>query len=75
MAMAVMLKNKLLSLKTAINDGPATCLLDSGAAHNFLSVDWCQANGLEFDSTEHFSLYSADVQEVSAAGKLSALWI
>ena len=57
MAMVVMLNNQLLSLKTVINDGSATCLLDSGATHNFLPADWCQANGLKLDSIEHFSIY------------------
>ena len=70
MAMVVMLNNQLLSLKTVINDSPATCLLDSGATHNFLSADWCKANGLQFDSTEHFSVRLADGQEVSAVGKV-----
>ena len=65
-----MLNNQLLSLKTAINDSPATCLLDSGAAHNFLSADWCQTNGLKLDSTEHFSIHLADGQEVSSVGKV-----
>ena len=69
-AMVVMLNNQLLSLKTVINDSPATCLLDSGATHNFLSVDWCKANGLKFDSTKHFYVYLADRQEVSAVIKV-----
>ena len=70
MAMVVMLNNQLLSLKTVINDSPATCLLDSGATHNFLSADWCKANSLKFDSTEHFSVYLADEKKVSAMGKV-----
>ena len=70
MAMIVMLNNQLLSLKTVINDSPATCLLDSGATYNFLSADWCKANGLKFDSTEYFSIYLADRQEVSAVEKV-----
>ena len=68
-----MLNNQLLSLKTVINDSPATFLLDSGATHNFLSADWCKANGLKFDSTEHFSVHLADRQEVSAVGKVKVL--
>ena len=68
-AMVVMLNNQLLSLKTVINDNPATCLLDSGATHNFLSADWYKANGLKFDSTEHFSVYLAFGQEVTAVRK------
>ena len=67
--MVVKLNNQLLSLKTIVNDSPATCLLDSGATHNFLSADWCQANGLKSVSTEHFSLHLVDRQEVSAVGK------
>ena len=70
MAMVVLLNNQLLSLKTIINDSPAICLLDSGATHSFLSADWCQANGLKFDSTKHFSVYLADEQEISAVGKV-----
>ena len=69
MAMVVILDKQLLSLKTVINDSPATCLLDSGATHNFFSADWCKANGLKVDSTEHFSVYLVDGQEVSAVGK------
>ena len=68
--MVVMLNNQLISLKTVNYDSPATCLLDSGVAHNFLSADWCQANGLKFDSAEHFGVYLADRQEVSAVGKV-----
>ena len=64
--MVVMLNNQLLSLKTIINDSPATCLLDSGAIYNFLSADWCKANGLKFDFMEHFSVCLVDRQEVSA---------
>ena len=70
MAMVVMLNNQLLSLNTVINDSPATCLLDSGTTHNFLSADWCKVNCLKFDSTEHFSVCLADRQEVSAVGKV-----
>ena len=69
-AMVVILNNQLLSLKTIINDSPATFLLDSGATHNFLSADWSKANGLKVDSTEQFSIYLADRQEVSAVGKI-----
>ena len=72
-AMVVMLKNQLLSLKTLVNDIPTTCLLDCGATHNFLSVDWYQANGLKFNSNEHFGVYSSDRQEVSAVEKLCTL--
>ena len=36
----------------------------------FLSADWCRANGLKFDSTEHFSIYLADGQEISAMGEV-----
>ena len=68
--MVVMLNNQLLSLKTVINDCPATCLLDSGATHKFLSADWCKVNGLKFDSTEHFSVCLANRQEVSAEEKV-----
>ena len=68
-AMVVMLNNQLLSLKTVFNDSPATCLLDNGATHIFLSADWCKANSLKVDSTEHFSVYLADGQEVSVYGK------
>ena len=70
MAMLVMLNNQLLSLKTVINNSTATCLLDSGETQDFLSADCCQANSLEFNSTEHFSIYLADKQEVSAVGKV-----
>ena len=70
MVMVVMLNNQLLSLNTVINDSPANCLLYSGAIHNFLSADWCQANGSEFNSTKHFSVYLADEQEVSSVGKV-----
>ena len=59
-AMVVILNNQLLSLKTVINDSPATSLLDSGATHIFLSADWCKANGLKIDSTEHFSVCLAN---------------
>ena len=65
-----MLNNQLLSLKTVINDSPATCLLDSGATLKFLSADWCKANSLKLDSTEHFSVYLVDVQEVPTVGKV-----
>ena len=58
--MVVILNNQLLSLRTVINDSPATCLLDNGVTHNFLASDWCQANGLLVNSTEHFSVYLAD---------------
>ena len=62
MAIVVMLNNQLLSLMTVINDSPATCLLDNYATHSFLSADWCQANGLKFDFSKHFSVYLADKQ-------------
>ena len=71
-AMVVMLSNQLLSLKTIINDIPATCLLDSGATHNFLSADWCQANDLKFDSIEYFSIHLPDRKEVSPVGKVKS---
>ena len=66
----VMLSNQLLSLELMINDSSATCLLDSGASHNFLSLDWCQANGLRWDSAEQFGVHLADGQEVPAVGKV-----
>ena len=46
MDMVVILHNQLLSLKSVINDSPATRLLNSGETHNSLSEDWCQAIGL-----------------------------
>ena len=69
--MVVMLNNQLLSLKTVINNSPATYLSGSCATHNFFSADWCKANGLKFDSTEHLSVRLADRQEVSAVGKFN----
>ena len=61
-----MLNNQLLSLKIVINNSPAICFLDIGATYSFLLADWCQANSLEFDSTEYFIVYLADGQGVSA---------
>jgi len=71
--MVVMLSNQLLSLDTTIGDRQATCLLDSGASHNFLSADWCQVGGLVYESSKHFDVRLADGQEVPAIGKIRCL--
>ena len=70
MSMVVVLNNQMLSLKTVINDCPATCLLDSGATHTFWSIDWCKACGLKVDSIEYFSIHLSDEQKVSDEGKV-----
>ena len=71
--MVIVLNESLLTLRTLVDGKFADCLLDSGALHNFLSVNWCESNGLEYEKGKWFSVQLADGQEVPAVGKLCCL--
>ena len=71
--MVIVFNELLLMLRTLVDGKFADCLLDSGALHNFLSVNWCESNGLEYKQGKWFSVQLADGQEVPAGGKLYCL--
>ena len=55
-------------------DGKSTdCLLDSGASHNFFSVNWYDQTGLEYKWGKWFYIQLEDEQEVPEIGKLHYL--
>ena len=68
--MVIALHNQLITLKTTICGKSAECLLDSGASHNFLALDWCQKNELKVENGETFGVRLADGLEVPAVGKV-----
>ena len=68
--MVIALHNQLITLKTTICGKLAECLLDSGASHNFLALDWCQKNELKVENGETFGVWLADGLEVPAVGKV-----
>ena len=68
--MVIALHNQLITLKTTICGKSAECLLDSGASHNFLALDWCQKNELKVENGETFGVWLADGLEVPAVGKV-----
>ena len=71
--MVIVLNELLIKLRTLVDRKSAVCLLDSGALHNFFSVNWCEQNGLEYKEGKWFSVQLADGQEVPAVGKLCCL--
>ena len=68
--MLIALHNQLINLKTTICGKSAECLLDSGALHNFLALDWCQKNELKVENGETFEVQLADGLDVPAFGKV-----
>ena len=68
--MVIALYNYLISLKTIICGKSAEYLLDSGASHNFLALDWCYKNELRVKNGETFRVWLADGLEVPAVGKV-----
>ena len=68
--MVITLHNQLITLKTTIFGKLAECLLDSGALHNFLALDWCQKNKLKVKNGKTFGVWLADGLEVPAVGKV-----
>ena len=38
-------KHTLVVLRGTVNDKPVSCLVDSGATHNFLSLNWTASAG------------------------------
>ena len=52
------------------DDHPATCLVDSGATHNFVSQSWVETNGLKlFEGPNVLSIALADGRRLIAAEK------
>ena len=68
--MVIVLHNQLISLKTTIFGKSAECLLDSGASHNFVALDWCQKNELKIENGKTFGVRLADGLDVLAVGKV-----
>ena len=68
--MVVVLDESLINLRTLVAGKSTDCLLDSGASHNFLSVEWCKENSIEYESGDWFSVRLADGQEVPVVAKL-----
>ena len=72
-AIVIVLNELLINLRTLTDGILSDCLSDSGALHNFLSVNWCDQNGLDYKLGKWFSIQLADGQEVPAVGKLCCL--
>ena len=68
--MVVVLNESLINLRTLVAGKSVDCLLDSGASHNFVSIEWCKQNALEYKKGDWFSVQLADGQEVPAVGRL-----
>ena len=46
--MVIILDELLINLRTLVDEKSAECLLNSGALHNFFSVNWYDQNGLNY---------------------------
>ena len=46
--MVIIFNESLIKLRALVDGKSTDCLLDSGASHNFFSVNWCEQNGLEY---------------------------
>ena len=60
-------------MRTLVDGKFIDCLLDVKTLHNFLSINWCEKNGLEHKEGKWFSIQMADGQAVLAVGKLFCL--
>ena len=71
--MVIVLNESLLKLQTLVDGKSTSCLLDSGALHNFFSINWCKQNDLEYEHSKWFNVQLEDGHEVPAVGKLCCL--
>ena len=53
--MVIILNELLIKLRTLVDRKSVDCLLDSGASHNFLSVNWYDQNGFDYEKGKWFS--------------------
>ena len=71
--MVIVLNELLIKLRTLVDGKSAIFPFDSGASHNFFSVNWCKQNGLEYEQGKWLSVQLANIQEVPAVGRLCYL--